>query len=412
MRGSARCVLVIALVALAGVQARAQCTELTSGLQIPLGITQSPRGNLIVSETGTPVPNTGRISIVDRNGNRRTLLDGLPSGINDVNEPSGPAGLFMRGRTLYVAIGVGDVGKAGPFPGTTVPNPNPISSPIFSSVLAIRFSAKVEKTTAGFTLTAADHQALASGEKVKLSNGGSDKITIKLIANFPDFTPNPLPFFQANIRLSNPFQLVGGEEDGDDTDGDQLYVTDGGQNSVRQVNVPTGAFSTLAAFPNIPNPFFPGLGGPFVEAVPTGIRLSDGQLLVTLFRGFPFPPGVSVVEQVDPLTGSHSPFITGLKTAIDVLPMTDADGDDDNDAGNDDGDDEGKTGYLVLQHSSGLGPFFIPPGLVLHFETPGGPPTIIANCLTRPTSMTLNEKRGALYVTELAGRIVAIPVAP
>ena len=171
MRTSARLILVVGLVALAAVEARAHCpvSEVTSGLQVPLGVTQSNRGNLIVSETGTLVPNTGRISIVDREGNRRTFLDGLPSGINDVNEPSGPAGVFMRGRTLYVAIGVGDVGIAGPLPGTTAQNPNPISSPIFSSVLAIHFSAKAERSTVGFTLTAADHQALASGEKLKLS---------------------------------------------------------------------------------------------------------------------------------------------------------------------------------------------------------------------------------------------------
>src|SRR5712671_6005425 len=101
--------------------------------------------------------------------NRRTLLDGLPSAINDVNEPSGPAGIFMRGRTLYVAIGTGDAGRAGPAPGTTMPNPNPISSPIFSSVLGLQFGARTEDTTPGFTLTMANQQSLANGETVVLS---------------------------------------------------------------------------------------------------------------------------------------------------------------------------------------------------------------------------------------------------
>jgi hypothetical protein len=283
----------------------------------------------------------------------------------------------MRGRTLYVAIGIGDSILAG---SPALPNPNP-SSPIFSSVLAIHFSANVEKTTAGFTLTFANQQALASGEKVTLQNDRSDKIAVELVANFPDYTFNP-------VRGSNPFDLVVG--------GDQVYVTDGGQNSLRQVDIPTGAFSTLAAFPNISNPLFPGVGGPFVEAVPTGLRYSDGQLLVTLFRGFPFPAGTSEVRSVDPETRAQAPFITGLKTATDVLPLRE--GSDTHD--------------LVLQHASGAGPFFTPPGLLLHFETPGGPPTIIANCLTRPTSMTLDEKTSTLYVTELAGRIVAIPIAP
>ncbi|MFN2500235.1 MAG: hypothetical protein ABR557_14225, partial [Pyrinomonadaceae bacterium] len=91
----------------AGVDARAQCTEVVSGLRTALGITQSNQNNLIVSETGTGALHTGRISIVNPSGSRRTLLDGLPSAINDVGEPSGPSGVYLRGRTLYVAIGIG-----------------------------------------------------------------------------------------------------------------------------------------------------------------------------------------------------------------------------------------------------------------------------------------------------------------
>lgn len=369
-------------------RATAQCSEVTSGLRAPLGTALTNKGNLLVSETGTTALHSGRISIVDPSGNRRTLLDGLPSAINDVNEPSGPAGLFMRGRTLYVAVGTGDAGRPGPIPGTTIPNPNPISSPIFSSVLAIQFSANTEKITNGFTVTADNEQALANGEVLTLSNGGGDKITIRMVADFPNFIPFPLPFFSPNIQLSNPFQLVAVE--------DTLYVTDGGRNRVWQVDLLTGSFSTLVAFPNIPNPLFPTLGGPFLQPVPTGIASSGDHLLVTLFRGFPFPPGTSTVEQVDPLTGSHTAFITGLKTAIDVLPITEEDGDID---------------HLVLQHAS-IGPFFGGPGLVLRFATPAGPPIVIANCLTRPTSMKFDKKTGTLYVTELGGRIVAIPVTP
>ncbi len=382
--------LAVLTVLLAGVQVSAQCPELISGLRTPLGTALTNQGNLLVSETGTTTPNTGRISIVDTSGNRRTLLVGLPSAINDVGEPSGPAGLFMRGRTLYVAMGTGDAGRPGPFPGTTIPNPAGPSSPIFSSVLAIHFSANAEKTTTGFTLTLANQQALAGGQKVTLSNGGGDKITIQMVADFPNFIPFPLPFFAGNVQLSNPFQLVAIE--------DELYVTDGGRNLVWQINLPTGSFSPLAAFPRIPNPLFPTFGGPFLDAVPTGIASSDGQLLVTLFRGFPFPPLTSTVEQVDPLTGSDTALITGLRTAIGVLPIT---------------EDE-DTDYLVLQHTSGtvILPPWSGPGLVLRFATPAGPPIVVANCLTRPTTMTLDKKTGTLYVSELGGRIVAIPVAP
>lgn len=428
LRSSKRISLLTAVVAsitLMSLSLQAQCpvTELTSGLQRPLGIIQSDKGNLFVSESGTGA-NDGRISIVDRHGQRRTLLSALPSGIADVGEPSGPSGLFLRGSTLYVAIGIGDAIRFGPTPGTQVPNPNGASSPIFSSVLAIQFDDDFsESRTEGFTLSPSDQQALASGKRVKLSKGRDDKITIELVANFPDLVSNPLSSLLANVRGSNPFGLAlvedrerhhgdakhDGDDDKDRRQGDFLYVTDGGRNLVWKVDVNSGAFSILADFPVVPNPLFnptpppPSIGGPFSEAVPTGITYSGGQLLVTLFRGVPFAPGTSVVEPVDPLTGSHInpltgsaiPFITGLKTAIKVLPIT----------------KNHDTDYLVLQHAS-AGPFFGSPGLLLRFEAAGGPATVIANCLTTPTSMTLDEKTGTLYVTELAGRIVAIPVAP
>ncbi len=363
----------------------AQCSDVTSGLREPLGSALTNQNNLLVSETGTVALHSGRISIVDPSGNRRTLLDGLPSAINDVNEPSGPAGIFMRGRTLYVAIGTGDAGRAGPAPGTTMPNPNPISSPIFSSVLGIQFSARTEDTTPGFTLTTANQQSLANGETVVLSDGADGTLKIRLVVDFPNYVSNPLPQFAGNVQLSNPFGLVLVD--------DVLYVTDGGRNRVWQVDLLTGSHSTLVTFPAIPNPLF-GIvpaGGPFLDAVPTGIAAVNGKLLVTLFRGVPFPPGTSTVQEIDPATATQSALITGRKSAIDVLPLSD---DDDLD-------------YLVLQHAS-AGPFFGSPGLVLHFETPADPPTVVTNCLVRPTTMTLNRKTNTLYVTEYGGRLVAV----
>jgi len=379
-----------AIVAFTGLPAKAQCpvVELASGLSRPVAIAQSSQGNLLISEATSRVPNTGRISIVDLAGHRRTLLSGLPSGIADVGDPLGVTGLFLRGRTLFVLIGVGDVAIGGPIPGSALPNPNPVSSPLFSSVLAVHFSASVEKNTEGVALTLADQHALANGEKVRLENDAGDEVMIELIADFQNYIPFPLPTLPGNVQLSNPFDLVAVD--------DQLYVTDGGRNLVWQVDIPTGAISVLAQFPNIPNPLFPAVGGPTSQAVPTGIRSANGQLLVTLFRGAPFAPGTSVVEQIDPLTGDHAPFITGLKTAIDVLPLTVGD----------------QTDYLVLQNAS-VGPFFGGPGLLLRFPASGGAPTIVANCLDRPTSMTLDEKTGTVYVTELnSGRVAAVALEP
>ncbi len=369
--------------------ASAQCPApvLISGLQGPLGITLSKQDRLIVAESGTPTPNTGRLSIVELNGNRRTLLGGLPSGISVEGAPSGPSGVFLRGRTLYLAIGSGDTVFAGSVAGTRLANPNP-SSPLLSSVLAIQFSADVEAmTAAGFTLTTANQQTLAGGTPVTLTNG-SESLTLRLIANFPDFTPDPRPDAPDNVREVNPFALV--------AVGNQLYVTDGGQNALRQVDLESGSFFNLVSFPPIPNPT--PIGPPVIDAVPAGIAYADGKLLVTLFRGFPFLAGSSVVEAVDPVTGSHSPLISGLRTAIGVLPIR-ANGDD----------DRAQPNYLTLEHSSEdmLGG----PGILSRFATPSGAPVVIANCLTKPTSMTLNARTGTLYITELFGNILSVPVS-
>lgn len=370
------------------------CNIEASGLEAPLSIVQSSSGSYIVSESGTMSANSGRISIVDTSGVRRTLIDGLPSGINDVGDPSGPAGLFLRGRTMYVAIGVGDVGLIGrdangnPIPGSDVLNPNGPSSPILSSVLAIHFSTDVERTASPFSLASADHDTLSSGRKVTLTNAASERIAIELVTNFENAVPLFNPFVANNVSLSNPFGII--------ALGSLLYVTDGGRNLVWEVDTGTGDHTPLVAFPREPNPLFPAVGGPTTDAVPTGIASADGYLLVALFRGGPFAPGTSSVEAIDLLSGTDTRFIAGLKTAIGILPIRDS----------------GDTRYLVLQNSSGPGPFFGGPGVLLEFATPNAAPTVLADCLTQgPTAMTLDRKSGTLHVTQLDGTIVEIPLA-
>ncbi len=361
----------------------AQCpgpgTTLVGGLQGPSKIIQSPLGNLIVAETGPAVENSGRVSIVSLDGTRRTLLAGLPSGENSIGDFSGTQGVFLQGRTLYVLNGEGDATLPGPFPGAELPNLSP-ASPIISSILAVHFSAAAEKNTTGFTLTLADHQALKDGATLRFGSGG-DKLTVKLIADFPNYVPDPLPGFPANVDHSNPFGLVGV--------GDQLYVVDGGLNNLMQVDIETGNISVLATFPVIPNPL--PFGPPVMEAVPTSVREYNGQLLVTLFRGFPFVAGTSDVVQVDPLTGAITPFIDGLSSAIDVLPVK----------------SKGVTSFLTLEISvdflAGL------PGRLQRFPTPAGPGVPISNCLIGPSNMVRDEKTGTLYITSIfTGQIIKI----
>ena len=109
-------------------------------------------------------------------------------------------------------------------------------------------------------------------------------------------------------------------------------------------------------------------------------------------RGYRFqlrPESTSTVVEIDPETGAYSSLIDGLKTAIGVTQLP------------------GTEGYLVLQHSSGLAPFFGGPGVVLGFASPSSAPQLLANCLTRPTAMWFDASSGNLYVAEmLSGRIV------
>jgi hypothetical protein len=176
----------------------------------------------------------GRISILDPGtGQVRTLVSGLPSGFSPPNgDPSGPSGLALQGNTLFVTIGLGDAVVAGPLPGTQIPNPTP-SSPLFSSVLAFRLTRHGSVLNAGFTMTPADQAALKSNSSTTLYNANSDQLTVRLIADFPDYLPEPVPGALANVRQSNPFGIAAIDN--------LLYVPDASSNNLRVVNLDTGA---------------------------------------------------------------------------------------------------------------------------------------------------------------------------
>jgi hypothetical protein len=364
---------------LLGSIANAQCpaSVLATGLKAPTKIILSTKGNLLVAEQGNG-SNTGRISIIDKSsGARRTLIEGLPAALGAPNnDPSGPTGLAMRGRTLYVTIGLGDAVLNGPLPASFVPNPNP-SSVLFSSVLAIQFSANVETNTNGFALSLSDQAALKNGVTVDLDNGTGDKMSIKLVADFPDYLPEPRPGLTNAVRQSNPFGVA--------IDGDQLYVADASGNTVRAVDIETGTFTTLTTFDPLPNNR--GFGPPVVEAVPDSVHLLGNQLLVTLLSGFPFPIGNAQVRAVDIATGTDTPFITGLTSAIDVLP----------------GDDGG---FLTLEFSTNM----LAPGTagrLSSYASPTATPVIIADCLITPTSIA--REAGDVFVTEIfTGRVMKV----
>lgn len=369
------------------VSAQAPCPAVeafATGLLAPSKIIQTPRGDFIVAEGGPQVPNNGRVSIVDRDGNHRTLLDGLPSARTFVGDFNGTTGIYLDGRTLFVLNGQGDVTLAGPVPGTERANPAP-SSPIFSSVLAVHFSAALEDTTPGISLTLEDHQALKSGATLTRRDAAGRKMTIQLVADFPDYAPEPRSNFAENVRHSHPYGIVADEG--------FLYIVDAGFNKVRKLNRMSGVEQTLATFAPTPNPNVPAVP-PFMENVPTSIRWNGDQLLVTLLSGAPFIAGFSQVRQIDSITGADTPLVQGLSAAIDVAALHD-------------GDEQ--AGLLTLEFNLN----FPAPGSgrLQYFSAANARPVVLADCLTTSSSMVLDRKRDRVVVAELAaGRLVTLAV--
>ena len=352
-----------------------------TGLRAPIKIITSPKGNLLVAEAGSG-PNTGRISILDLSGNRRTLLDGLPSGFAPPDgAPSGPSGLAFRGRTLFVVIGSGDTVITGSGQGSEIPNPN-ISSPLFSSVLSLRLSPQAEETTQGFTMTVAHQAALLNQGFLILTDAAGNQLTIEVVTNFPNFTPNFRPDVPNNVRPANPFGIV--------IRGNTLYVVDAAQNIIYEVDSETGGTQTLTTFAPRQNPL--PFGPRVIDPVPNSIRLIGKSLLVSFLTGFPFPPGVADVRKVRLVNQAEEPFISGLTSAIDVLPSTNA---------------NGQGVFFTLEFSTAM---TTPgtPGRLTRFDATGANPVVLLSNLVTPTSMA--EVGGNLFVTEIfAGRVTRVP---
>ncbi|MEA2239697.1 MAG: hypothetical protein QOC81_4421 [Thermoanaerobaculia bacterium] len=359
-------------------------TPFASGLQLPSKIIFTPRGHLLVAENGSG-PNAGRISIVDRlTGLRRTLISGLPAGINSAEgtpAPSGPAGVVLSGNTLYILIAEGDSVLAGPVPGTQVANPSP-ASPILSSLIAVTLAGPIDDMPDSVALTPADHSALKSGQTV-VAGSGSNQMTFKLVADFANYTSEPRGDLQANVRHSDPYGLA--------ILGGNAFVADAGQNSIRKVNLSSGEITTLTTFPPIPNTT--GIGGPFIEAVPDSIRADGNRLLVTLLTGFPFAPNLAKAYAIDPVTGAATTIVSGLTSAIDVAPVT---------------TDTAKL-YVVAEHSSNL--LASAPGRILivpEGKTPADATLSIPN-VASPSSIAVDPHTSEIFVAQIfPGTIVAL----
>lgn len=357
----------------------AQAPPFSTGFRAPMEVAFTRGGNLLVAEAGNG-PNSGRLSLVDRtSGTRRTLVDALPSGIHAGAQPSpsGPAGMAIQGNAIYLAIGNGDSVEPGPLPRTEIPTENP-SSPLFSSVLELKSSRPLDAIQGGFLLDMSHQELLAAGQSVELSNGAGESLSIRLVVNFPDFTAEPRPDFPQNVRLSNPF--------GVEIIGQTLFVVDASQNLVYKVNVQSGFYSTLTTFSGFPNPI-PGLGGPFVEVVPTAVRVRGNDLLVTTLTGFPFPVGSAEVRRLSMDGAVNTTYAGGLTSAIDLVLLG---------ASPD-------ASIAVLEFSTNF--LAGAPGRLSLLSLPSSRVTLAEGLIT-PTSLAVDQHTGEIFVSHLGPGIV------
>jgi len=376
--------LAIALAILLGaVTSRAQGTSVfTTGLNNPSKIITAGQTSLLVAESGMTAPNSGRISLVNRTtGARQTLIDNLPSGLNrsGAPNPSGPSGLKLNAQKLYLTIGAGDT--AMPVTGGFVANPAP-SSPLLDSVLELTLPADYETLASGFTLSAANQTTLNGNAPVTLTNAEGKQLTIRLVANLPNFVVEPRPTLPDNIRESNLYGI--------ELSGDSLYIVDASFNLLYRVSITTGTHETFATFAPRPNPT--QMGPPFIEAVPDSIRLVGNNLLISFLTGFPFVTGFAEVRSVNIETRAQTVFISGLTTALDVLPFN---GTGDNDS------------YLVMEYSTSF--LTGQPGRLKLFTSRTESPRILVNNLITPTSIARDAQTGSIFVTERTpGRITRV----
>ena len=249
-------VMMATTLSLAGLVHAQNAQPLVDGLKAPLKVLALENGTVLVAEAGAGA-NQGRISFIDQQRRRATLIDQLPGATFYNGSASGPAGLVLQGKRLYILIGSGDQVLAGQAPGSEVPNPTP-SSPLLSSLLAAEFDDSGDGIAGDFSLPRVEHDRVAQGEVVTLFNARGQACRLWRVADFPDYLPEPRPGAPANVRQSNPFGMVGTSA--------RIDVIDASRNLLWRVTPGTGEVAVTATFEQVVNSA--PTGAPRVDAVP------------------------------------------------------------------------------------------------------------------------------------------------
>ncbi|MEO6893426.1 MAG: ScyD/ScyE family protein [Ginsengibacter sp.] len=240
-------------------------TTVATGLAGPMGIEVDNNGNLWVSESGSFMPQTdpkasthkddGKVVMITRNGKKYDAIVNLESYMNvHSGELQGTVHILLDGGMLYVLSG--------------------------------------------------DHLYRANISHWRAGDKPLDakKLPSENIAAVISQIPSP----NNPEADSHPYNLIKGPN------GD-LYITDAGANAIVHRMSPNH-YSILAEFPSFANTT--GIGGPFVQPVPTSIRFDGREFLVTTLTGFPFPAGQATIYKVT-MSGNVSVYQTGFTMLVD-----------------------------------------------------------------------------------------------
>jgi hypothetical protein len=286
-----------------------------------------PDGSLLVAEPGDE-PNRATLSIFDANGDRRTFLGGLPSGLSSLRSPDGttllipdgPDGLALVGNSLYIAIGEGDGFRPRvDRPGAIAPNPDGVSSPILASVLRIDFSSPdALNGNVPFFLEPASHESLLDGATVNLL-GGELSASATLVAALRPGIPDAGMVYRAShpngVAVLDTFTAGLGDRSLMIARRPQrsLFVADSGTNRLIRVDLTSGRSTTLVRFPDPQESATGPATGGTLQSVHS---FNFGRLLVAISGA---SPGQGSVQAVNGATGATQTLIRNLNSAVDAV---------------------------------------------------------------------------------------------
>ncbi len=285
-----------------------------AGLDNPRGLAISSTGSIYVAESGTG----------------GALLVESAEGANCVGDTGAVS--KIRGGEVSVVASFASVAEAndadGPGPGAptcegagiAAGGPSGVAVEATGDVVVAMALGGTPETRAQFPAAIGDQ--LGTLQRID-RNGDVEKV-----ADLASFEAERDP--DGRGADSNPYAVVA-------LDYGRRLVADAGGNDILEINPWGGVRRYVSAFPKLPPAEFtppscfadlppeaqaeappPGAMIP-PDPVPTSVAVGpDGAYYVGMLSGFPFAAGAAAVYRVDPATGRHDPYVSGLNHVVGI----------------------------------------------------------------------------------------------